>query len=157
METCPHTNPNSISRYEYRYPYLDRDLVDFLFRVPREELLQPGRRRLLMRRALKGIVPEEVLERRRKAFLSRNLPRLLESSHERIAALTAESPFVVAGNLDCNEIAQAINNAVERREDRWTQALLKTAYFLLWLNSATTLTRMVGHSRPIAARPFFAP
>jgi asparagine synthase (glutamine-hydrolysing) len=54
--------------YEKRYPYLDRDLVEFLFAVPREQLLRPGRRRSLMRRALAGVVPEEVLNRKRKAF-----------------------------------------------------------------------------------------
>ncbi len=57
--------------YEKRYPYLDRDLVEFLFAVPREQLLRPGRRRSLMRRALAGIVPEEVLNRKRKAFAAR--------------------------------------------------------------------------------------
>jgi asparagine synthase (glutamine-hydrolysing) len=57
--------------YEKRYPYLDRDLLEFLFAVPREQLLRPGRRRSLMRRALVGLVPEEVLERKRKAFVAR--------------------------------------------------------------------------------------
>ena len=57
--------------YEKRYPYLDRDLLEFLFAVPREQLLRPGRRRSLMRRALAGLVPEEVLERKRKAFVAR--------------------------------------------------------------------------------------
>jgi asparagine synthase (glutamine-hydrolysing) len=71
LETLPHLSPPLLSRHEYRYPYLDRDLVDFLFRVPREQLLRPGRRRSLMRRALKDIVPVEILERRRKAFVAR--------------------------------------------------------------------------------------
>ena len=46
--------------YEKRYPVLDRDLLEFLFAIPREQLVRPGERRSLMRRALKGIVPEEV-------------------------------------------------------------------------------------------------
>jgi asparagine synthase (glutamine-hydrolysing) len=68
METLPHLHPSMVSRHEYRYPYLDRDLVDFLFRLPRERMVRPGRRRSLMRRALSGIVPPEILERRRKGF-----------------------------------------------------------------------------------------
>ena len=55
--------------YEKRYPYLDRDLLEFLFAVPVEQLLAPNRRRLLMRRSLAGIVPEAILNRRRKAFV----------------------------------------------------------------------------------------
>lgn len=157
METLPHAHPNLLSRYEYRYPYLDRDLVEFLFKVPRAQLLQPGRRRLLMRRALKGIVPEEILERRRKAFLSRNLVKLLESTHTKVATLTSESHFVAEGNLNHDEIARVLGNVIQRREGKWAQALIKTAFFLLWLNSTTTLLRRPEDSGLIAVGSLFAP
>ena len=54
------------------YPYLDRDLIEFLFAIPRAQLVRPGQRRSLMRRALKGIVPDEILNRKRKAFVARS-------------------------------------------------------------------------------------
>ena len=71
---------------ERRYPYLDRDLLEYLYAIPREQLVRPNQRRSLMRRALSGIVPPEILNRRRKAFIARaplisirsELPRLLE-------------------------------------------------------------------------------
>ena len=66
--------------YERRYPCLDRDLLDFLFAIPRDQLVRPGERRSLMRRALRGIVPEEILDRRRKAYVSRAF--LIEASAE---------------------------------------------------------------------------
>jgi asparagine synthase (glutamine-hydrolysing) len=72
METLPHLNPNSFSRRKYRYRYLDRDLVESLFRLPTQQLLQPGRRRLLMRRALKVVVSDEILEHRLKVFASQS-------------------------------------------------------------------------------------
>jgi asparagine synthase (glutamine-hydrolysing) len=64
------SSAQQVSR-ERRYPFLDRDLLEFLFAIPREQVLRPGHRRSLMRRALKGIVPDEILNRRRKAFVSR--------------------------------------------------------------------------------------
>jgi asparagine synthase (glutamine-hydrolysing) len=60
-------------QYEKRFPYLDRDLLEFLFAIPREQLVRPGQRRSLMRRALIDIVPSEVLHRKRKAFACRAL------------------------------------------------------------------------------------
>src|SRR5207302_6104281 len=57
--------------YEKRYPYLDRDLLEFMYAVPREQLVRPGRRRSLMRRSLVDIVPDELLNRKRKAFVAR--------------------------------------------------------------------------------------
>jgi len=58
--------------YERRYPYLDRDFLEFLYAIPREQLVRPGQRRSLMRRALARIVPDEVLNRKRKAYVARS-------------------------------------------------------------------------------------
>src|SRR5215813_12214933 len=63
--------------YEWRYPFLDRDLVAFCSAIPREQLVRPKERRSLMRRALAGIVPKEILERKRKAYVSRGLVKAL--------------------------------------------------------------------------------
>ena len=58
--------------FEKRYPYLDRSLLEFMFAIPREQLVRPTQRRSLMRRALVGIVPDEILNRKRKAFVARS-------------------------------------------------------------------------------------
>lgn len=68
--SCSVLSPNP--RLEKRYPYLDRDLLEFLFAVPRDQVVRPGERRSLMRRALREIVPSEVLNRSRKAFVARS-------------------------------------------------------------------------------------
>jgi len=57
--------------YELRYPFLDRELLEFLFAIPREQLVRPGQRRSLMRRALTGVVPPEISNRKRKAYVVR--------------------------------------------------------------------------------------
>jgi asparagine synthase (glutamine-hydrolysing) len=56
---------------EKRYPYLDRDLWEFVCAIPREQILRPGQRRSLMRRSLVEIVPKDILNRPRKAFVIR--------------------------------------------------------------------------------------
>jgi len=53
--------------------------LEFIYAIPRQQLVRPGQRRSLMRRALAGIVPDEVLNRKRKAFVSRH-PRLVISA-----------------------------------------------------------------------------
>jgi asparagine synthase (glutamine-hydrolysing) len=57
--------------FKKRYPYLDRGLLEFIFSVPREQLVRPTQRRSLMRRALVGIVPDEILNKKGKAFVAR--------------------------------------------------------------------------------------
>jgi asparagine synthase (glutamine-hydrolysing) len=57
--------------FDKRYPCLDRNLLEFVFAIPREQLVRPTQRRSLLRRALVGIVPDEILNRKSKAFVAR--------------------------------------------------------------------------------------
>src|SRR5260370_27598748 len=110
LETLPHRCPGHFVRYEWRYPYLDRDLLDFLLGVPSSVLVRPGRRRAMMRNALRGIVPNEILERRRKGARSRSLPLTLKRQEHKIRNLfenllpplsqLAEQPALLRDALD---------------------------------------------------------
>ncbi len=54
---------------ENRSPFLDRDLVEFMFTVPGEHLMQGGRAKALLRAAGEGLVPDEVrLDSRKRGF-----------------------------------------------------------------------------------------
>lgn len=55
---------------EIRYPYLDREFIEFAAAIPRQQLVGVGTRRFLMKRALAGIVPDEILNRKRRNFPS---------------------------------------------------------------------------------------
>lgn len=63
---------------EVRYPYLDRSLYAFIASIPRTQVLQAGHRRHLMRRALRGITPEPVLQRTTKWFGQRSILKALQ-------------------------------------------------------------------------------
>ena len=81
---------------ETRYPLLDRDVVEFLCGVPCEQILRPNQRRSLMRRALVGLVPDEILNRKRKAYLVRSPIKIMAGEWERLAE---QAPFMVAESL----------------------------------------------------------
>lgn len=55
---------------ETRFPLLDRRLVEYMFAAPREQKIRYGEVRLLQRRAMRGILPEVVLERHVKKNLN---------------------------------------------------------------------------------------
>jgi asparagine synthase (glutamine-hydrolysing) len=75
---------------ERRYPYLDRRLFEFLASIPRTQILQAGRRRHLMRRALGDIVPEGILYRTTKSFGFRNSAAIFADQEETLDALFKE-------------------------------------------------------------------
>jgi asparagine synthase (glutamine-hydrolysing) len=57
--------------WETRYPCLDQSLVEFLISIPTDQLLRPGDRRSLMRRAFATLLPEEIRSRTTKATSAR--------------------------------------------------------------------------------------
>lgn len=56
---------------EKRYPFLDQELVEFLLTIPAAQLLRPGERRSLMRRALRSYLPPGILSRPNKGYSAR--------------------------------------------------------------------------------------
>lgn len=141
LETMPHLNPRYHSRYEYRYPFLDRDLVDFLLRIPEEQLVRPGRRRSLMRRALKTILPQEVLERRRKGYLSRTLGVSLSEREDQIRSMLGSSELGVRGLVDTEVLKRELDLAVSQSSSAWVPAIVRAAFFEVFLRSLRNMNR----------------
>lgn len=69
--------PPLVGVVERRYPYLDRDLFEFLASIPRYHVVNSRSRRNLQRRALRGIVPDPILDRKTKWFAERSIQRAL--------------------------------------------------------------------------------
>ncbi|MBE9213093.1 lasso peptide isopeptide bond-forming cyclase [Plectonema cf. radiosum LEGE 06105] len=55
---------------EARHPFMDKRLIEFCLSLPAEQKLNKGWSRLIMRRAMKNILPEQVRNRRTKANMS---------------------------------------------------------------------------------------
>jgi asparagine synthase (glutamine-hydrolysing) len=118
--------------YEKRYPYLDRDLAEFLYAVPREQLVRPGQRRSLMRRALAGVVPDAILNRRRKASVAR--APIVAISRE-WALLTEVSSRMVSeelGIVDGKGFLEALGKA-RRGQEVPIGVLIRTLDLEFWL------------------------
>ena len=135
LESLPHLNPSALTRYEHRYPYLDRDLVDFLARIPCAQIARPGRRRMLMRRALKGVVPDAILERRRKAFLMRGPLVCLQRSRHAIETMLSSSLAVRHGLIEPKVLAIEWGRVIEGTNVEGLLGLYRTLTFELWLRA----------------------
>jgi len=118
--------------YEIRYPFLDRTLLEFLFAIPRNQLVRPGQRRSLMRRALAGIVPDELLNRSRKAFINRSPRATITSEWSRL-----KNQPLLASSLGVIKIPE-FNAALEGTRGPQTVPvvpLLRVLAFETWLRS----------------------
>ena len=52
----------------YKRQLLDHVLVEFAATIPPEQLLREGRTKLILKRAVRGLLPESVLTRRKRGF-----------------------------------------------------------------------------------------
>jgi asparagine synthase (glutamine-hydrolysing) len=116
------------------YPYFDRDLLTFLFAVPREQLCRPGQRRSLMRRALADLVPPEIFARKRKAFVARQPLKLLACAYPRIEQLLQAPLTVSYGWVRRDAVLDALRAATIGKVSRLVP-LLRLLQLELWLQT----------------------
>jgi asparagine synthase (glutamine-hydrolysing) len=128
--TC--SPPSSNPCCEKRYPYLDRGLLEFLYAIPREQLVRPGQRRSLMRRALAGIVPQELLNRKRKAFVVRSPMKAIARESAYLIEIGRHMLASSMGIVDQNAFCQAIQLACQRKELP-VVAMIRTLAMEHWL------------------------
>jgi asparagine synthase (glutamine-hydrolysing) len=120
--------------YEKRYPFLDRDLLEFLCAVPREQLVRPGQRRSLIRRALSGMVPNEILHRARKAYVTRAPRRAISLESVALIEMSQNMLSSSLGVVDASAYRQALERARNGQEVA-VLPLLRTAGIEMWLRN----------------------
>jgi asparagine synthase (glutamine-hydrolysing) len=103
--------PSSVGTEERRYPYTDQDLIEFLVSIPASQLLRPGERRSLMRRALATILPTEVLNRKTKAVVARQYMVALNSNSAQLERLFETPLTAQEGYIDKTAFQKALLEA----------------------------------------------
>jgi len=135
---------------EARYPFFDRRLIEFCLSLPVEQKLHNGWDRIVMRRAMEGVLPPVVQWRKIKANLSPNFQlRLLACERERLEAVLHEHVPLVADFVDLAALRQAYQQYAGQPEQFNSEAIMvyTVANLALWLHSKP-LTRDL--SRPEA-------
>src|SRR6266704_2163012 len=131
---------------ETRYPYLDQKLVEFLMSIPTEQLLRPGQRRSLMRRALVDFLPPELLARKTKSAGGRSIVVSLQKHWNRLENIVT-SPFI--SRLGYVNQAQFYTSLLVMKNGSMTldcTRLIRALSLELWLRDA--ITRQVISLQP---------
>jgi asparagine synthase (glutamine-hydrolysing) len=144
---------------EARYPYLDRDFLEFMYAIPREQIVRVGQRRFLMKRALVGIVPDEVLHRRKKTFLQQELQKDNPTECPTSAELGQHIVGSSIGIIDSNQLLEVVKK-VRRNEEVPISCLMRTLTLESWLRhlaiqgvlTDSMSTKRQGHSSSLAMK-----
>ncbi|SRR6266566_2961916 len=118
---------------EKRYPYLDQDFVEFLISIPQDQLLRPGERRSLMRRALADLLPRDVLSRRTKAGAGRCYIVMMEKVWPTLTAIL-ESPLSARlGFINSAPLREALRDLKSGNVPSSVVLLMRALSLELWL------------------------
>lgn len=125
---------------EFRYPFFDRRLVEFLLAVPEEQRWWKDRPKAILRRALDGILPEAVRDRRGKAEFTCAFDREMgERQAAKVEALLRDSALERLGVVDGQRLRQFFAEYRHGRRDYATSGVLSTIVGLeLWCRALTT-------------------
>ncbi len=92
---------------ESRFPFLDLDLVRFCFGIPREELMSEGQAKVVLKRGMRGILPEAVWRREAKSGIPELLTTWLTRTYRpRVESWLRSSRLVADGWLRGPELNQ---------------------------------------------------
>jgi asparagine synthase (glutamine-hydrolysing) len=79
---------------ENRSPFLDRDLFDFAYSIPTRHLVRAGRAKAVLREAMRGIVPDRILDNPRKVGFNAPIFSFLDVRQPEVRRqLLADSPI----------------------------------------------------------------
>src|SRR5262249_23728453 len=109
-------------RVDCRTPAFDRRLVEFCFGIPEEQYLREGRERWLIRRAMKGRLPDVVLNSRKRGREPADwYPRLTRERNyiaEEVKRLAANAD--VASIVDLQRLIGILDNWPDRQPPEWS-------------------------------------
>jgi asparagine synthase (glutamine-hydrolysing) len=108
---------------ENRVPFLTTDLLNFVFSLPEEEIISAdGRCKAVLLRAMRGLVPKEVLERRDRIGFATpvsKLNRQSESWLHNVLRGAAAIPALDAADLERRVNLTLYDPASDTESQRW--------------------------------------
>lgn len=123
-----------IGDIEVSYPFLHRPLVEFLQAIPFEQRVRPGETRTLMRRSLRGVLPEKTLRRQSKGNPTEAFFRAVIREFSWLSQMFEEPRVCSYGYIDGPKFKAELNKARMGCEVN-TSLLARIIPLEIWLRS----------------------
>jgi asparagine synthase (glutamine-hydrolysing) len=120
---------------EVRVPFLDSELTDFVLRLRAPAKLPGGTQKGLLRKSLRGILPDEILNRRKTGFSVPYKEWMRGSLGDKLSGLLDEPEVERSGIFDGREVRRRLT---EHRNGRGRHGFLlyKLLTLALWMQRA---------------------
>jgi asparagine synthase (glutamine-hydrolysing) len=119
---------------EYRFPFLDRPLVEFLLAIPISQKLRAGENRSLQRRAFRHLLPPAILKRQGKRSANEALCRTLANNWREVEQLFKGPRVCDYGFVDARAFGEAAKR-IQHGLQNLNSELLSVLAVELWLRA----------------------
>jgi len=120
---------------EPRYPFFDKRLIEFCLALPADQKQRHGLTRVVLRRAMSGILPPEIQWRGDKSDLSPNFNHvLLRFERDRIEHVIEEESTLIEEYVDMTAVRDAYARYESTGDHEAAIAVWKTVTLALWLH-----------------------
>jgi asparagine synthase (glutamine-hydrolysing) len=138
---------------EARFPYIHLPLVSFLTSIPPDQIWRPDDRRSIMRRALRGILPEAVRCRKTKADLGGILTEGVENNWHWMKTLAETSILVDRGYVVQDKLIDAFTKVRCGMEVQTIMLLLRFIAAEIWLRNLDVVRSLATKTTELEHMP----
>jgi asparagine synthase (glutamine-hydrolysing) len=126
---------------EVRVPFADYRLVEYLYNVPWEMKYCDNIEKGLLRKALKGLLPEDALYRRKSPYPKTHSPEYTEAVKATMRAILEDKSSRIHGLLDEKAVSQLVETGGESFKKPWYGQLMKGPQLIAYLIQLETWLR----------------
>jgi asparagine synthase (glutamine-hydrolysing) len=122
---------------EVRVPFMDRDLMEYACRIQPFNKLRGMQTKYVLKRALHGLLPDDIIHRRKAGFMMPVARWLSGEMRETVEDLCSPGAVSRAGLFDAAFVRQILDEHFQRRRDH-RKHIYPLVCFMAWLRNQGT-------------------
>lgn len=123
---------------EVRVPFADKRLVQYAFNVPNSIRFADNMEKGLLRRALKGLLPEEILRRKKSPYPKTHNPKYTDIVSSRLEKIISNPESPILPLIDKNKICEIIKSGGSSYKSPWYGQLMTGPQLIAYLIQLNT-------------------
>lgn len=118
---------------EVRVPFADYRLVEYAFNIPSEIKFYKGREKGLLRKALKGILPEDIIERKKSPYPKTHNPQYTKIVQKKMKDIIKNKTSPILNLIDKKAVKTLIETGGASFKAPWFGQLMRGPQLLAYL------------------------
>ncbi len=127
---------------EVRVPFCDHRLIDYVFNIPWEMKTTGNREKGILRKALEGVLPNDVLYRKKSPFPKTHHPKYASAVKASLLSILDDPAAPIQQLIDARKLREMISSDTEQFNTPWFGQLMTGPQLYAYLAQVNTWLKM---------------